>query len=172
MHQEQLFPTADDYESDLEAADIRMTALEAMHKLQDIMNAAHAEEPIIEESKIVELEELAVELKKLGGTHDSFVPYTEVDGRFTEKARKDPKIMARWVAHDVAGIVEGLRGAINVIGASRMMQEFTDTENIGDNASMGILSGSQVPIKLSEFLGKQQALSFFDVVLDANPNDE
>jgi hypothetical protein len=171
MHQERLFPTAEDYEADREAGDIRVHALDAMRKLRDIMNATHAEEQIIEESKIAELEELGDRLKALGGTDDSFVPYLEGDGRFTEKARKDPKIMARWIAHDVSKIVEGLRGAINVIGAKRMMQEFTDTEDIGNDASIGILSGDQVPKKLAEFFGSQQALSFYDLVLDVDANE-
>lgn len=173
MSEKRFFPSADDYESDRETAEIRQKALEAMGKLRDIMNSVYEGEPIIKASKIAELEEIAEEISMFGATRHSLDPYLKTNGQFTEKGRQNPNIMAKWVAHDVRNIILSVGTMISSTGARRMLGELSSTD-VGDDTTL-FLSGDLVPARLAEFLGKQVVLAYFydvlDAKLDANIDD-
>ena len=164
----EIFPSAAEYESDPQTSENRRLVLDTIGKLQDIMNAISSDDPIVQESQLAELNELGEQLESLGITMEQLNKHIEGDGRFTEQARRDPRIMLQWIGHDVHRIIQELPTAIDAIGVRRIMSEFDDPIEVDDGKTMGMLEHGQVPYKVAEFLRKQTSLAFFvDSVLDA-----
>ncbi len=168
---DRIFASASDYEANVNLKQKRELLITVIDKIKDIMDEVGSEDEVVKESKIEELNQLAVELEAMGITKQYLEEFTEGDGRFTESARKDPEIMIKWIAHDLLKIIRSVPKSMTVSGFRAQLGEFSDIEGDKGETPMGFMRGEDLTKPMADFMGRQQAISFYLNVLDVQESD-
>ena len=132
------FAHVEDYENDPIIRERRLLLLQVISKLTEIKSETDSSllrNGSAREDMLTEVNTLIAPLKSLGITKDYLKQFYDIDyGAFSESARRDPKIMTEWIAHDLVSIVakasipKDTRDFMGLFGALGFYKKALDAE--------------------------------------------